>query len=499
VKNRRTLIIAAIALVVVLNIVLAVIAGGKGGKADDPADDPVIHSGTIIDDPALPSDEPETVSWQGCQEATVAEQGMQVYSDSALTQLMDSAPASGQKVIICAREGESCRIRFGTHIGWTKASGLSAVGEPTIYSDVKQQPAPADLSGTGIGDKLDSVAKDHGCVGVQLAVVKDGCITHHYEYGYQDKSQKIPVAADTKIRVASISKVIVGMGVLSMHDMGIVDIDADVSTYWGADIKNPNFPDDPITFRHILTHTSSFNDFGYKKRATSALEDNLQKKTSYMKHRPGDAAAYLYNNSGICAAGAIAGRAADVNFDQYIREYFFRPLNIDSSFHAKNIKAADKISIIYNDGVPTIRVQDFMDYAFYGGPADDYSFYAGGMLISASDYAKLICILLGGGEYDGMYYLRQESIDRMLTVCHENVDDYDQCLVLRRRDDTFAGKPLYYHTGNMAGVYSLMCLDPETGDGLVVITNGAEEPKRVNGVYSVCNDLAKEAAALWAE
>ncbi len=498
-KDKKTLLIAAaIVLMLVLNLAatIIIVANKSPGVNNLQDDENVLHQQDTSVSPSTAA--PITTDWKGWQHAAVVGRPVQLCSDAQLSSPAGVQLAKDAAVVICEKQGDSCLIRSESKLGWVPESALSTSGDPVIYTDAAQITEPDDISETAVGEQLDKIAENHRCVGVQIAIINSGRITHHYEYGYQDKSAEIPVSIDTKIRVASISKVIVGMGVMSMRDMGVISIDEDVSKYWGSEIKNPEFPDDPITFKNIFTHTSSLTDFGYKKRATSALVENLSKKSSYMKIKPGDIKAYDYNNSAMCAAGAIAGRAGNINFDQYIREYFFAPLGIDASFHANNIRNTDKISVVYNNGVPTIRVQNFLDFAFYGGPADDYSFYSGGMLISACDYAKLVCILLNDGEYDQMYYLTQQSIDQMLTAYYQ-LEDYDQCLVLRHRDDMFADRSLYYHNGNMAGVYSMICLDPETGDGMVIISNGSKEPKLENGVYSVCGELAEAAVQLWGE
>ena len=71
-------------------------------------------------------------------------------------------------------------------------------------------------------------------------------------------------------RIASISKVIVAIGLLKLYEKGLVDLDEDISKYLGFTVRNPKFPDDKITLRMILTQTSSIIDDG-------ALVDGLYK------------------------------------------------------------------------------------------------------------------------------------------------------------------------------------------------------------------------------
>lgn len=498
-KKNRTAILGIMAVVLLLNVAIMAYVLPSGGE-EKPTEPVASQSQPVVQDPVelepVPS-EADVIEWNGWQEATPAVEPLELFADQQLTQPLELNAECGGDLIICQRINQLCKVRYGSATGWTTLDKLVIPeSEPYIYQTDENTLEPANLADTEIGQRLDSVAKKHNCVGVQAAIIKDGRITHLYEYGYQDRGKKIPVTSDTKIRVASVSKVIVGMGVLSMHDLGILDIDEDINSYWSEPVRNPNHPESPITLRNILTHTSSFKDFGYKKRALSALEKNMQKSGSFMSTMPGDIASYKYNNSALCSAGAIAGRAGNCNFDQYIREYFFQPMGIDASFHAKNIVDQDSISVIYNDGTVTLRVNDFLDMTFYGGVGEDYSYYAGSLVISAKDLAKMTCVLLGEGSYEQMYYLKPETVSKMLERQYQ-LKDYDQCLVLRYKEDLIGENDLYYHNGNMAGVYSLMCFDPVTGNGMVVISNGSKEPKMVNGVYSVCADLAAIAAELW--
>lgn len=485
-NKKRNLVIAVAVVFLAVNIAVLgfTFFGGSGSVSDSDI------SGSDLTAPA-------PIEWVGWQDAVVGTNGAALFVDDDLTVKAGETLAAGKNVIICNVKNDRCMIRYGSKIAWVNTSDLDSVGYVRKYEVSDQStPLPEDISDTELGKRLDEISKEYRCVGVQMAVIKDGKISYLYEYGYANRAAKVDVTADTKFRIASLSKTIVGMGIMSMHDLGILDMDMDVSEYWGSEIKNPSNPQLPITMRSILTHTSSMKDFGYNKRPTSALEHNLSLTSSYMKTAPGSIDSYRYNNSAICAAGAIASRAAGIHFDDYIRQYFFEPLGIDASFHASKIKSSELIAPTYNEGNITMSVKDLNEIKYFGGVGDDYSLYAGGMIISAQDMAKMVCILIGSGEYEDMYYLKDQTVREMLIHYYE-LDNYDQCLVLRHRDDLLDGRPMYYHNGNLLGVYSLLCFDPESGDGLVLITNGAKGSKLSGGVYNVCGELATAAAELW--
>ena len=64
-----------------------------------------------------------------------------------------------------------------------------------------------------------------------------------------------------------------------------------------------------------------------------------------------------------------------------------------------------------------------------------------------------------------------------------------QALPLRHWADLYGREEIYYHTGSAYGVYNCASYDPETGDGVVVLTTGAAGSKDQYGIYKVCSEL----------
>src|SRR5688500_4600445 len=80
--------------------------------------------------------------------------------------------------------------------------------------------------------------------------------------GLADKAAGRKVTADSPVRIASVSKLITALGVMRLVDAGVIELDRDVSDYLGWELRNPAFPDTPITLRLLLSHQSSLVDGG---------------------------------------------------------------------------------------------------------------------------------------------------------------------------------------------------------------------------------------------
>ncbi len=80
--------------------------------------------------------------------------------------------------------------------------------------------------------KIDEVAKEYGAVGVSVALVDDGKVIDTFSYGSAIKGQ-LPMTENTKVRIASISKVFLGLATMISVENETMSLDEDIGTYWG--------------------------------------------------------------------------------------------------------------------------------------------------------------------------------------------------------------------------------------------------------------------------
>ena len=96
--------------------------------------------------------------------------------------------------------------------------------------------------------------------GASTIIVKNGKIVWVESYGYADIANSLTVVDTTVFLLASVSKLFTGTAAMQLYESEIIDLDADVNNYlpWSVDV--PNFTNDSITARQLMTHTASIND-----------------------------------------------------------------------------------------------------------------------------------------------------------------------------------------------------------------------------------------------
>lgn len=159
-------------------------------------------------------------------------------------------------------------------------------------------------------------------------------VTPRLSQGLADQLSARPVTADDPVRVASISKVVVALGVMRLVEQGRLSLDRDVSAYLGWTLRNPQHPDVPITLRHLLSHRSSLNDGGelYLVPFGEQIEDRLKDHRVWdAAHRPGSY--FRYANINFPVIATIMERVTGERFDKAIHRLVLAPLALDACFN----------------------------------------------------------------------------------------------------------------------------------------------------------------------
>lgn len=336
---------------------------------------------------------------------------------------------------------------------------------------------------------VDGVAGEYNAVGISAAVVEDGAVTASCGWGMADLGGRA-MTADTKVRCASISKVAVAICAMRMIEDGLLTLDGSISPLWGFDVSSRAYPDVPISLELLLTHTSTISELEGLKTLSAAKSQ--MSGHPFTGAEPGTV--WRYSNYGFGILGTTLELACGTNLDAYAQEAFLVPMGMDASFYTANFEP-EELASLYRGTVNEWSAAGQANARLPQGIGEAVGFYSGNFTTSAGDYAKLIAMLANDGIYEGVRYLDAASVEEMerprLTADNgESV--FDQCLALRRKEGIYGQDTLYYHTGSAYGVYALMSYNPETKNGVVVISTGADRAVDENGIYGLCAAITQQ-------
>ncbi len=328
-----------------------------------------------------------------------------------------------------------------------------------------------DLAGSG-GGKVDSAAAARGLdaivagvegispelSGLQVVVLDGGVPVFSYAKGVArvgPEGSETPLLKTHKVRVASISKLVMTIGLMRLVETGAVDLDADVSVYVGFPIRNPAFSETPITLRQVLSHTSSIRDADrYWLGEGETFSDFFLEDGKYFDgaahfasgedKAPGQYFEYSNLNFGIAAA--VIERVSGERFDRYMQTHVFAPLGLEVGFSPCDItrRDPDLLASLFRrndedgdwtpEGPWRAQVDGARVACYVGMPAidrndvppetylEDYvagsnpTFFSpqGGLRASAEDLGVIMRLLTNGGELNGVRIIKQDTVDAML-------------------------------------------------------------------------------------
>lgn len=398
--------------------------------------------------------------------------------------------------------------------------------------------------------ELSAIAADpaHPLASLSVLAVRAGRMVYHREFGFRSIDNDVPARsrpADhrTLYRIASLSKLVTTLGVMRLREAGRLDLDRDVSDYLGWRLRNPHFPQDPITLRMLLSHTSSLrDDAGYYWEAALGvhLQDVLvpggtRYGTGAMwatNAKPG--AYFQYANLPWGVVGTIIERVTGERFDRAMQRLVLEPLGLHGGFHPVDFSAVDLANTatlyrkrlekdgreIWNPSGPWVpQVDDYRSERPVPRAAPDYAIGSNGTLfgpqgncrLSAAGLATIMRLLLRDGTHAGKLFLKPSSVALMRTPQwrHDGTGANGNNTFGSHRELMNAwglGMQLFLdrggpgtgdrlvegggftgvgHLGEAWGLTSALVFDPRKRNGMIFLTGGPGfDPETDPGIYS---------------
>ncbi|MGB1198385.1 MAG: serine hydrolase domain-containing protein [Thalassotalea sp.] len=397
------------------------------------------------------------------------------------------------------------------------------------YHDIKQQmfdlvfnrdKAPTEISG------------------LQLVLIKNGKTVFEHAEGFSSitpSGNKLPLTIDHKVRIASISKFVLTLSLMTLVDNDLVVLDEDISNYLGFTLRNPHFPKRKITVKQVLAHVSSIRDNGqyflsfgenYQQFFLTNNNENIDDHFSFSENQgPGDY--FMYSNLNFGLIAGVIENVSGLRMDTFVKEVLFKPLNLSSSFNVCDLfeNGYLQLATLYRKGrggnfwdskgawVPQVDGENVS--CFYGGEKynrskkPDLSMLKnyqlgsnptlfspqGGLRASAKDLAVLMKLFVGKHNEN---IISKKSLALMLSPVwqynetlqngHTGGESSLDNLATKNMNTAYGlsthiidlklwgltkkSQKYYGHLGSAYGLLGQFWFDPITGDGFIALITG---------------------------
>ena len=336
---------------------------------------------------------------------------------------------------------------------------LILVAQPIAAQDLSPvQPETVGLSSERL-ERLSAALRAYvdsdRLAGVVALVARRGKLAYLNAFGQRDREAQAPMQEGSIFRIASQTKALVSVGVMILQEKGMLLINDPVGKHLpefqnttvavsngrgGYDVVSAKRP---VTIRDMLTHTSGVsygNGVGSDHWAEAGIQgwyfaDRSETiggtvarmgRLPFTEH-PGERWVYGYNTD---ILGALVERVSGKTLDVFLHDEVLDPLGMkDTHFYLPESKRA-RLTTVYNatlgGGIKRAADPGYQEETpifgnigqghYVDGPRVSFSGGAG-LLSTASDYARLLQMLLNGGELNGTRILSPTTV-RLMTVNH---------------------------------------------------------------------------------
>jgi CubicO group peptidase (beta-lactamase class C family) len=308
----------------------------------------------------------------------------------------------------------------------------------------------------------------YGVPGVSIALVSGGELVWSGAYGYADLENETRMTVNAICRAESISKSVTAWGIMRLVEQGLVGLDEPVQRYLGTwKLPETEYSVLEVTVRRLLSGSAGMPLGPIGEGTEYPPQSDMPSVRDYLSlearliQEPGSG--FMYSNVGFNLLELLIEETTGRDFAEYMTDEILVPLGMhDSSFAWKES---------YHSVVPT-------GYELQGTLVPPYVYPAkasGGLFADVEDLAHFVIASMMGSYYSDRGVLNQESIRQVHTpevdipgIFSLVADSYGFGHFLENLSD---GRQAVWHGGQGHGWMTHFHAIPESGEGIVILTN----------------------------
>lgn len=350
---------------------------------------------------------------------------------------------------------------------------------------------PSGVEFSKIGTEIENfVAENEGnYASVATAVFHGDEVVYSNHFGYVDRENQVKADENSVYEWGSISKLLVWVSAMQLHEQGKLDLNADIQTYLPEGFLTKLKYDEPITMLNLMNHNAGWQEVAIGIEASSEdkiipLGDILKKTEPAQVFKPGEITAY--SNWGAALAGYIVECVSGMDYAQYVHENILAPLGMEHTSVSANLRDNEwvraqrekqKAYMIMTEEMAGTRVdKDLGQCIMWIIP-----YPAGSVTGTLADITKFGQALVSD---DCMLFEKQETLELFRSASDFYGDsDIPKCCHGMWLNE-YAVRTMG-HGGNTNGGSANLMFDPVSKTGVVVLTNQGYEMIFTSDIFPI--------------
>ena len=292
--------------------------------------------------------------------------------------------------------------------------------------------------------------------GLSVVVVQDAVIAWQRGFGVRDAATNAPVTTDVMFEAASMSKPVFAYLVMKLAEDGVIGLDTPLTKYTPDRFLEGDARLDAITARHVLSHTSGFQNWRSEKEPLA------------IHFAPGSQ--YLYSGEGYNYLQTVVTKLLGQPFERYMQTRLFAPFGMTSSRYVWDEIAERRMARPHDrTGAPLDNRKSTRDaVARYGS--------AGALLTTPSDYATFLINVIAPPLADASR-LKPSSVAEMLRPrVKVPAGEFSSSWALGWQIFHDKTGDFIFHGGDNLGFHCAVVASVAARRGYVAMTNGDNGP-----------------------
>ncbi len=322
------------------------------------------------------------------------------------------------------------RLMYPAFIGCFVLHAVTAGSQEIVLTDAANVGMSTDRL-QGVSSWIEEYVDSNQVSGAVVLVARQGKVVHHQAYGWRYKEKKAPMETDTIFTIMSMTKPIVSVALLTLFEEGKFLLDDPISKwipeYNEMEVLVRDGPrtrrrpaNNPVTIRHVLTHTSGLltrptnvtlsnaeqDIFKGDGNPSRTLGEHLRRASVIpLAFHPGEQ--WQYGSSTDYVA-LLVERISGKRLDLFLQERIFEPLGMTDTHYYVPPNKLPRVAAVYKpdeEGLIQLRLPPQVQ-----PPAEMFRGVAG-LSSTSSDYYRFAQMLLNGGEFQGQRILGRRTVE----------------------------------------------------------------------------------------